>query len=119
MVQRVIQRMSNSIKIQLNTIFWKSSIFPGIVVNTFKKQQRQSTNDTSYEFHKNNFVLSGPILAALLGYKNDENSESDKKMKFEDVWKSDEDNVKHYTHLLFLLMVRYLTGYNGYNAILK
>ena len=97
----------------MNTIFWKSSIFPGIVVNTFKKQQRQSTKDTSYEFHKNNVVLSGPILAALLGYKNDENSESDKKMKFEDVWKSDEDNVKHYTHLLFLLMVRYLTVETG------
>ena len=112
MVQRVIQRMSNSIKIQLNTIYWKPSIFPGIVVNTFKKQQRQSTNDTSHEFHKNNFVLSG-ILATLLDYKNDENSESSKNMKFEDILKSDEDTGKQYTHILFLLMVRYWTEEMG------
>ena len=74
MLRRVLQRVSNSIKIHSNAVCRNRSSFLGVLCD--KKYQRHSYN-SSYGFHKNSFVLSATLLS-WLGINKDEDNENDK-----------------------------------------
>ena len=75
MLRRVLQRVSNSIKIHSNAVCTNRLSFIG-VLNSDKKYQRHSYN-SSYGFHKNSFLLSATLLS-WLGINKDEDNENDK-----------------------------------------